>query len=306
MKKVLICDPLAKEAVAVLKGAGLAVDERSGLKEDDLVQCIGDYHGVIVRSATKITRRVIEAGAKLEVIARGGVGLDNIDTACAKERGIPVVNTPRASSVSVAELAIGMMFAVSRAIPAADASIKAGKWEKKKFTGSELYGKKLGVIGIGRIGQEVAVRALGLGMRVTTYDPISCCAPVLQAPLMDACDLDSLLRESDVITLHIPKTKDTAHMLGAKQFEMMKKGVIIVNCARGGVVDEKALLDALKSGKVRGAALDVFETEPPAPDNPLLALENVVVTPHIGASTTEGQFRVGTEIAALVVEKLKA
>lgn len=305
MKKVLICDPVAKEAVAILKNAGLEVDEKTGLKEDDLVACIGAYHAVIVRSATKITRRVIEAGGQLEVIARGGVGLDNIDIACAKERGIPVVNTPRASSVSVAELAVGMMFAVARKIPAADASIKAGKWEKKKFTGTELYGKKLGVIGIGRIGQEVAVRALGLGMKVTTYDPISCCAPVLQAPLMDTCDLDSLLRESDIITLHIPKTKDTMHMLSAKQFEMMKTGVIIINCARGGVVDEKALYAALKSGKVRGAALDVFETEPPAPDNPLFALENVVVTPHIGASTKEGQFRVGTEIAALVVEKLK-
>lgn len=306
MKKVLICDPVAKEAVAILKNAGLEVDEKTGLKEDDLVGCIGVYHAVIVRSATKITRRVIEAGGQLEVIARGGVGLDNIDIACAKERGIPVVNTPRASSISVAELAVGMMFAVARKIPAADASIKAGKWEKKKFTGTELYGKKLGVIGIGRIGQEVAVRALGLGMKVTTYDPISCCAPVLQAPLMDTCDLDSLLRESDIITLHIPKTKNTTHMLSAKQFEMMKTGVIIINCARGGVVDEKALYAALKSGKVLGAALDVFETEPPAPDNPLFALENVVVTPHIGASTKEGQFRVGTEIAALVVEKLKA
>lgn len=305
MKKVLICDPLAKEAVKILKDAGLAVDEKSGLKEDDLVKCIGDYEAVIVRSATKITRRVIEAGAKLRVIARGGVGLDTIDVAAAKEKGIPVVNTPRASSVSVAELAIGLMFAVARAIPAADASIKAGKWEKKKFKGSELYGKKLGIIGIGRIGQEVAVRALGLGMRVTTYDPIGCCAPVVQAPLMDSCDLDGLLRESDIITLHIPKTKDTAGMLGAKQFGMMKKGVVIINCARGGVVDEKALLEALTSGKVRGAALDVFETEPPATDNPLLKLENVVATPHIGASTAEGQFRVGTEIASLVVEKLK-
>lgn len=305
MKKVLICDPVAREAVEILKSAGIAVDEKSGLKEADLVACIGDYDGVIVRSATKITRPVIEAGKKLKVIARGGVGLDNIDAAAAKERGIPVVNTPRASSISVAELAIGMIFAVARAIPAADASIKAGKWEKKKFTGTELYGKKLGVIGIGRIGQEVAVRALGLGMKVTTYDPIACCAPVLQAPLMDSCDLESLLRESDIITLHIPKTKETAHILGEKQFAMMKKGVIIVNCARGGVVDEKALLEALKSGRVRGAALDVFETEPPAPDNPLLKLENVVATPHVGASTVEGQFRVGTEVAALVVEKLK-
>ena len=306
MKKVLICDPVAKEAVAILKGAGLEVTEKTGLKEDDLVGCIGDYHAVIVRSATKITRKVIEAGGKPQVIARGGVGLDNIDVACAKERGIPVVNTPRASSVSVAELAIGLIFAVARKIPAADASVKAGKWEKKKFAGTELYGKRLGIIGIGRIGQEMAVRALGLGMRVTTCARTSRCAPLVQAPLMDTCDLETTLRESDIISLHLPKTKESTHLIGEKQFAMMKKGVIIINCARGGVVDEAALYEALQSGKVRGAALDVFEVEPPAPDNPLLKLENVVATPHIGASTAEGQFRVGTEIAALVVEKLTA
>ncbi len=305
MKRVLICDPVAKEAVAILSNAGIAVDEKSGLKEPDLVSCIGEYDGVIVRSATKITRPVIEAGKRLKVIARGGVGLDNIDVACAKERGIPVVNTPQASSISVAELAIGLIFAVARAIPAADASIKAGKWEKKKFMGSELYGKKIGVIGIGRIGQEIAVRALGLGMKVTTCARTRRCAPIVQAPLMEACDMDALLRESDIITLHIPKTKESTHLIGEKQFAMMKKGVIIINCARGGVVDEKALYEALQSGKVRGAALDVFEIEPPAPDNPLLKLENVVATPHIGASTVEGQFRVGTEVAALVVDKLK-
>jgi D-3-phosphoglycerate dehydrogenase / 2-oxoglutarate reductase len=305
MKKVLICDPLAKEAVAILKNAGLGVDEKIGLNEEELVKCIGDYSAIIVRSATKVTRKVIEAGKKLEVIARGGVGLDNIDAACAKERGIPVLNTPRASSISVAELAIGLMFALARFIPQADASIKAGKWEKKKFTGFELYGKRLGVIGIGRIGQEVAVRAMGLGMKVTTYDPFGCCAPTIQAPLMDTCDLDTLLRESDIITLHVPKTKETTHMIGKKQFDMMKKGVVIINCARGGIVDEQALCAALTSGRVRGAAIDVFEKEPPA-DNPLLKLDNVIVTPHIGASTAEGQFRVGTEIAALVVERLKS
>jgi D-3-phosphoglycerate dehydrogenase len=304
MKKVLICDSLAKEAVAILSKAGLGVDEKIGLKEEELVSCIGDYSAIIVRSATKVTRRVIEAGKKLEVIARGGVGLDNIDIACAEERGIPVLNTPKASSISVAELAIGLMFALARFLPQADASIKAGKWEKKKFTGFELYGKRLGIIGIGRIGQEVAARAMGLGMKVTTYDPFGCCAPTIHAPLMDTCDLDGLLGESDIITLHVPKTKETTHMIGAKQFAMMKKGVVIVDCARGGIVDEQALCEALKAGKVRGAALDVFEKEPPD-GNPLLKLENVIVTPHIGASTVEGQFRVGTEIAALVVEKLK-
>lgn len=304
MKKVLICDPLAKEAITILENAGLGVDEKIGLKEDELAACIGDYSAIIVRSATKVTRKVIEAGKKLEVIARGGVGLDNIDAACAKERGIPVLNTPKASSISVAELAIGLMFAVARLLPQADASVKAGKWEKKKFTGFELYGKRLGLIGIGRIGQEVAVRAMGLGMKVTTYDPFGCCSPTVQAPLIDMCDLDSLIKESDIITLHVPKTKETAHMIGKKQLDMMKQGVVIINCARGGIVDEQALCEALKSGKVKGAAVDVFEKEPPE-DNPLLKLDNVIVTPHIGASTVEGQFRVGTEIAALVVDKLK-
>jgi D-3-phosphoglycerate dehydrogenase len=305
MKKVLICDQLAKEAVTILKNAGLGVDEKIGLKEDELVACIGDYNAVIVRSATKVTRKVIEAGKNLQVIARGGVGLDNIDVAYAKERNIPVLNTPKASSISVAELAIGLMFALARRLPQADASVKAGKWEKKKFAGFELYGKRLGVIGIGRIGQEVAVRAMGLGMKVTTYDPFGCCSPTIQAPLIDMCDLDALLKESDIITLHVPKTTETAHMIGKQQFEMMKQGVVIINCARGGIVDEQALCEALESGKVKGAAVDVYEKEPPE-GNPLLQLNNVIATPHIGASTVEGQFRVGTEIATLVADRLKA
>lgn len=304
MKKVLICDPLAKEAVAILKKAGLEVTEKSGLSEVDLVGCIGDYNAVIVRSATKVTRKVIEAGKKLEVIARGGVGLDNIDVACAKEKGIPVVNTPKAPSISVAEHALALLFSLARSTPQADAGTKAGKWEKKKFKGFELYGKTIGIIGMGRIGQEVAVRALGLGMKVITYDPFGCSLGTIQAPQLDSCDLAKLIRESDVISLHVPLTNETRGMIGAKEIAMMKDGVVIVNCARGGVVDEKALLEALTGGKVKGACLDVFEKEPPV-DNPLLKLENVVVSPHIASQTGEGQFRVGTEIAALVVEKLK-
>ncbi|MDD5557247.1 MAG: hydroxyacid dehydrogenase [bacterium] len=300
MKKVLVCDPLAKEAIAILKDAGLEVDERSGLKEDDLVGCIGGYHGVIVRSATKITRRVIEAGKSLEVIARGGVGLDNIDTACAKERSIPVVNTPTASSVSVAELAIGLMFAVARGIAAADASIKAGKWEKKRFMGRELHGKTLGLIGSGRIGTELAKRAVALGMKVLIVRKTR-----KESPYGTLSTLDEMLPAADYISLHIPRTDETRNIINRETIAKMKDGVIIVNCARGGVVDEKALLEALKSGKVRGAGLDVFDQEPPG-DNPLLAQENVVATPHIGASTKEGQFRVGTEIAQLVVDRLKA
>ncbi|MCX6356610.1 MAG: phosphoglycerate dehydrogenase, partial [Candidatus Aureabacteria bacterium] len=195
MKKVLICDPLAKEATEILKRAGLEVTEKSGLAEPDLVACIGEYHAIVVRSATKVTRKVIEAGKKLEVIARGGVGVDNIDVACAKERGIPVLNTPKAPSISVAEHTLALLLSLARAIPQADASTKAGKWEKKKFKGFELYGKTLGIIGIGRIGQEVAVRALGLGMRVSTYDPFGCSAATIHAPLMETCDFEKLIKE---------------------------------------------------------------------------------------------------------------
>ncbi|MCX6354442.1 MAG: hydroxyacid dehydrogenase [Candidatus Aureabacteria bacterium] len=304
MKKVLICDPIAKEAVTILKKTGFEVTEKTGLSEADLVSCIGDYNAIIVRSATKVTRKVIEAGKKLEVIARGGVGVDNIDMAAAKEKGIPVVNTPKAPSISVAEHTFALLFALARSIPQADATTKAGKWEKKKFKGFELYGKTLGLIGIGRIGQEVAVRAMGLGMKVITYDPFGCATATIHAPQMDSCDLGKLIREADIITLHVPLTDATRGMIGGKEIASMKDGVVIVNCARGGVVDEKALLEGLTSGKVRGACLDVFEKEPPA-DNPLLKLDNVVVTPHIASQTAEGQFRVGTEVAALVVEKLQ-
>jgi len=304
MKKVLICDPIAKEAVTILKKAGLEVIEKTGLSEANLVGCIGDYNAIIVRSATKVTRKVIDAGKKLEVIARGGVGVDNIDMVAAKEKGIPVVNTPKAPSISVAEHAFALLFSLARSIPQADATTKAGKWEKKKFKGFELYGKTLGLIGVGRIGQEVAVRALGLGMKVITYDPFGCAATTIHAPQMDSCDLAKLIREADIITLHVPLTDTTRGMIGEKEIASMKDGVVIVNCARGGVVDEKALLEGLTSGKVRGACLDVFEKEPPA-DNPLLKLDNVVVTPHIASQTAEGQFRVGTEVAALVVEKLQ-
>lgn len=304
MKKVLVCDPLAKEAVDIMKGAGLEVDEKTGMTPEELISCVGDYNAIVVRSATKVTKDVIEAAKNLELIARGGVGLDNIDVSCAGERGVVVVNTPNAPSISVAEIAIGHLLALARSIPQATASLKAGKWEKKKFKGFEVYGKTLGIIGIGRIGQEVAVRALGLGMRVKVHDPFVTFPQSIQAPQVATAALDELLGESDFITLHVPLTDGTRNMLGLKEFDKMKDGVVIINCARGGVVDEKALCEALKSGKVKGACLDVFENEPPG-DNPLLAMDNVIATPHIGSSTVEGQLRVGTEVANLVVDLLK-
>ena len=303
MKKVLISDPLAKEAVDILKKGGLEVVEKTGMKPEELIACIGEYNAIVVRSATKVTKEVIDAGKKLEVIGRGGVGLDNINVDYAEKRGIKVINTPMAPSISVAEITIGHLLALARSIPQATASLKAGKWEKKKFKGFEVYGKTLGIIGIGRIGQEVAVRALGLGMKVCTYDPFGGFHTSIHAPQMATSTFEQLLQDSDFISLHIPLTDETRHMLGKKEFEVMKDGVVIINCARGGVIDEKALLEALKSEKVKGACLDVFEQEPPG-DSPLLKLDNVVATPHIGSATVEGQSRVGSEIANMVVENL--
>ncbi len=297
--KVLVSDPIAAEGVQILKDAGLEVVEQTGLSPDELAKVIPGFHGIIVRSATKVTKEVIEAADSLKVIGRAGIGLDNVDRETAKQKGIKVVNTPTATSISVAELALGMMFAAARRIAQATVSTKAGKWEKKKFKGFELYGKKLGIIGIGRIGTEVAKRAQALGMEVTAYDP-----QVKSSDYAKLVDLDTLLKESDYITLHIPRTTETEHILNKAAFDKMKNGVVIINCARGGVVDEAALYDALKSGKVRIAGIDVYENEP-AKENKLFELDEVILTPHIGAQTKEGQTRAGTQIAELVRDALK-
>jgi D-3-phosphoglycerate dehydrogenase len=249
-----------------------------------------------------VTREVIQAGKNLKAIGRAGIGLDNIDTEAAKERGIKVLNTPGATTISVAELTMGHMLALARHIPQATASLKAGKWEKKQFMGTELYGKTLGIIGVGRIGREVAKRASAFGMDIVAYDPY-----VREADVRDLglklLPLEDLLQYSDYITIHVPLTPETRHMLGKREFELMKPGVRIINCARGGVIDEQALYEALVSGKVAGAALDVFEEEPPK-DNPLLKLDNVIGTPHLGASAEEGQLRAGVEIAEKMIAAL--
>lgn len=297
--KVLISDPIAPQGIEILKDAGFEVVEKTGLSSEELAKIISDYDGIIVRSATKVTKEVIEAGNNLKVIGRAGIGLDNVDQETAKNKGVKVVNTPTATSISVAELAMGMMFAAARRIPQANVSTRASKWEKKKFKGFELYGKKLGIIGLGRIGTELAKRAKALGMSVNAYDPY-----VKTSDYADIVDFDTLIKEADYISLHIPKTNETEHILDKNAFEKMKDNVVIINCARGGVVDEGALYDAVTSGKVRIACVDVYESEP-AKENKLFDLEQVIVTPHIGAQTKEGQTRAGTQIAELVRDALK-
>lgn len=297
--KVLISDPIDPEGVNILTDAGLTVEEKPGISSEELIKLIPEYDAIIVRSATKVTADVINAGKNLKVIGRAGVGLDNVDRKAAEARGIKIVNTPEATSISVAELALGMMFACARSIPQATISLRAGKWEKKTFQGIELYGKTLGIIGSGRIGTELAKRALALGMRVLVND-----LPGVKPQYGELCPLEELLAKSDFISLHIPKTPDTYHLLNKETFAKMKKGVIIINCARGGVIDETALFEALQNGQVAAAALDVYEQEP-LKDFRLFSLPQVIGSPHIGAQTKEGQRRAGIQIAEKVRDALK-
>jgi len=300
MKKVLIADSLDKEAVEQIKQIKtLDVTVKTGLDEAGLVQIIPDFNVIVVRSATKVTRKVIEAGKSLELIVRAGIGLDNIDAAAAKEKGIKVANTPAATSISVAEHAFGMMLAAVRQHGKANLSMKAHKWEKKSLSGTELYQKTLGLIGVGRIGQEVAKRAIAFGMKVVGYDIV----PIKTDLAIQQVSLDELLAQADLISLHIPLTDQSRHMISDKEFAKMKNGVIIVNASRGGTVDEKALLAALNSGRVRAAALDVFEKEPPE-DFSLIDHPNVIALPHIGAAAEEGQNRAGMEVAKILREKM--
>jgi D-3-phosphoglycerate dehydrogenase len=276
------------------------VDVRDDITPEELPSVIPAYDGMVVRSRTKVRQPLIDAAANLKVIVRGGVGLDTIDHEYAKSKGVTVMNTPMASSASVAELAIGFMFALARSIYKATASMKAEKWDKKAFEGDEIGGKTLGLIGIGNIGSEVAKRANALGMTVVAYDPY-----VKSAEGVELVTLDELLARSDYISLHLPKTNESANMIGKAQFEKMKNGVRIVNCARGGIINEDALYEALTSGKVAGAALDVFAEEPPT-DWKLLKLDNVIGSPHIGAATKEAQGRVGAEVADKLIEFAKS
>lgn len=305
MAKVLICDPTDVKAVAKMQEINYldVVHNDQGTPADELLKIAGEYDCLVVRSATKVTKEVIDAGKNLKLIVRGGVGVDNIDVAYAKEKGIEVRNTPAASSASVAELVIGMMFSLARKLHAADASTKAMKWEKKAFKGTEIAGKTLGIVGIGRIGKEVAVRGLGLGMKVIAYDPYVK-AETLGVPGVTDATFDEVLEKADYITLHVPKTPETTHMFSTAQFQRMKKSAFILNASRGGVIDEPALAQALKDGEIAGAGLDVYEKEP-ATEHLFAGVDSVVLTPHVGAQTKEGQARVGFEVVDIVAEYFK-
>ena len=294
--KVLVSDPIPEEAVLLLKNAGIWVDVMTNLSQDELIKIIPEYDALVVRSGTKVTKEVIEAAKKLKIIGRAGVGVDNIDVNAATQKGIVVANAPGGNSVSTAELTLAMIFSVARKIPQAVQSVKSGKWERKKFLGTELRGKTLGVVGLGRVGYEVAKRARALEMSVIAYDPYINEEKAREIGV-ELVEFEELIKRSDFITIHVPKTKETEGMFSKREFELMKDGAFIINCARGGIVDEAALYEALKEGKISGAALDVYQSEPPSPDNPLLKLDNVVTTPHIGASTKEAQISVGLTIA---------
>ncbi len=301
--KVGICDALASESFGILREKGLEVVDLSSIPKDELINHVGDLDAMIVRSATKVRREMIDAAKNLKVIGRAGVGLDNIDVEYAKSRGIKIINTPGATSISVAELVIGLILAVMRKIAYADREMRNGAWPKKKCKGIEMYGKTLGIIGIGRIGREVAKRANAFGMKVIYYDVYRPGEDVEKQLNVEYRDLDSLISEADVITLHVPLLPETKHLINRERIEKMKDGAILINASRGGTVDEDALYDTLKSGKLYGAALDVYESEP-LKESRLFELDNIVLTPHIGAQAKEGQARAGIEIAEKVADAL--
>ena len=295
MAKVLITDKMSLRAAETFRGRGIEVDEKLGLSADQLVACIGDYNGLAVRSATKVTADVIKAGTELKVVGRAGIGVDNIDVPAATSRGVVVMNTPFGNAITTAEHTLGLIFALARQLPAADRSTHAGKWEKSRFMGVELTAKTLGIIGCGNVGSIVADRAQGLRMKVIVYDPYLASERAAELGVRRV-DFDELLRLADFVTLHTPLTDATRGMIDAKALATMKKGVRIVNCARGGLIDEVALKAALEDGHVAGVALDVFEEEP-VREHLLFGMEQVVVTPHLGASTTEAQVNVAVQVA---------
>ncbi len=302
-KRVLVTDNLSQKGIEVFKktpGIETVVDHE--ISSEQLQETIGQFDALVIRSRTKVTADIIDAADRLKVIGRAGSGLDNVDITAATKRGIAVMNTPGGNTITTAEHALALLLALSRNIPQATASMKAGKWEKKKFQGRELFNKTLGIIGMGNIGTVVADRAKGLKMNVIVYDPFVTPERARRKEV-ELVSLDELYARSDYITIHVPLNEDTRHMINAEAFSKMKDGVMIVHCARGGIVDETALLEALRSGKVRGAALDVFEKEPPG-KHPLLEMENVIATPHLGASTEEAQVNVAVAIAEQIVDYL--
>jgi D-3-phosphoglycerate dehydrogenase len=302
MPKVLISDQMDPNAAEIFRANGVEVDEKPGLTKDELKAIIGDYDGLAIRSATKVTKDVLEAATNLKVVGRAGIGVDNVDIPAASAKGVVVMNTPFGNSITTAEHAIALMFALARELPQADASTQAGKWEKNRFMGVELTNKTLGLIGAGNIGSIVADRALGLKMKVIAYDPFL--TPERAVDLgIEKVGLDELLARADFITLHTPLTDQTRNILSRENIAKTKKGVRIINCARGGLIDEEALKEALESGQVAGAALDVFREEP-AKQSPLFGTPGFVATPHLGASTTEAQVNVAIQVAEQMSEFL--
>lgn len=301
--KILVSDSLEQSLIDILIGEGFEVDNRPGIEADELSRIVGAYDALVVRSATKVTADVINAATKLKIIGRAGTGVDNIDVPAATRRGILVMNTPGGNTISAAEHTVSMLLSLARNIPQAHMSLAGGEWERKKFTGTEVFEKTLGVIGLGKIGREVALRCQGLGMKIVGYDPVLG-SDVAAKLNIDLVGLEELYRRSDFITVHTPLTNETKHLLNDDTLARCKRGVRVVNCARGGIIDEAALMRALDAGQVAGAALDVFEQEPPK-GNLLLKHPRVVVTPHLGASTEEAQEKVAFQIAHQIADALK-
>jgi D-3-phosphoglycerate dehydrogenase len=304
MPRVFISDKLEAPGLDLLRQAGLEVDNRPGLSDTALQEAVQTADGLIVRSGTRVTAELLAHPGKLRAVVRAGVGVDNIDVAAATRRGIVVMNTPGGNTVSTAEHTVTMLMALARHIPAADSSTKQGKWERGKFVGTQLAGKTLGVVGLGRIGREVARRAAGLDMKVVGFDPFLSPERATQLGIESVAGLAELLPRCDFLTVHTPLTAETRDLIGGRELAALKKGARVLNCARGGIINEEALAEALRSGQVAGAALDVFVQEPPGTDHPLLGLPNVVVTPHLGASTVEAQTSVALEAAQLLVDFL--
>lgn len=302
--KVLASDKIAEIGLKMLKDAGIEAEMKTGLSEDELVKIIPQYDALVVRSGTKVTPKIIEAGKNLKIIGRAGVGVDNVDLPTATKNGVIVVNSPEGNTVAAAEHTWAMLLTMSRQIPQAYSKLKGGTWDRKSFKGVEVLNKTLGVVGLGKIGRRVASYALGMGMKVITYDPFVM-EEYAKSLGVELKSLEDLIKESDFITFHIPKTKETQNMINTKTISKMKKGVRLVNVARGGIINEKDLCDALKSGQVAAAALDVFEKEPLPADSPLLTLDNVIVTPHLGASTVEAQVNVAIDVVEQIIEVLK-
>ncbi len=302
--RVLVADDMSAAAVKIMSEAGLSVDVKTGLPPAELAAIIGDYQGLAVRSATKVTADILSKASSLKIVGRAGVGVDNIDVKAATEKKVLVINTPSGNAIAAGELAVAYIFALARKLPQSTSSMKKGEWEKKKFMGIEITGKTLGVVGFGNIGRQVAERAVGLKMKVLAFDPHLPAGATPPAGV-EYAKFDELVSRADFVTLHLPFTAETKNLFGTETLARMKKGSYLINCARGGIVDEAALYDALKSGHLAGAALDVFEKEP-CGMLPLFELDNVLASPHVGASTKEAQEKVAVELAEVFVDFLKS